>query len=134
MTNHAVTVQDSTGTSTQIYSNGYYQQQVIKNFVHSMANTKLDSALKLDEAIRACSGFNLLQEVIDKMVADCRKVNDAETFLRDYCGITIPFLFKYKPNDFGWAWGSPSVSVNMSYTNFAQSDKTGGGLDGALVQ
>ncbi len=225
MTNHAVTVKDSIGTSTQIYSNGYSQQQVIKNFVHSMANTKLDSRLKLDEAVKACSGFNSLQEVIDKMVADCRAVNDAKTFLRDYCGIftenndtgaitgwdvggltmktakdlmpensaavypestiissqgltltlheksslneqeqlviqglnswwlqnsvklieesyglsfndkpyTIPFFFEYKPNDFGWAWGGPSVSVNMAYTNFKASDKTGGGLDGALV-
>ena len=87
MTNHAVTVKDSTGTSTKIYSNGYSQQQVIQNFVRSMANTALNSALKLDEAIKNSSGFNSLQEVIDKMVADCRTVNDAETFLRDYCGI-----------------------------------------------
>ncbi len=90
MTNHAITVKDSSGkTTTKIYGNGYSPQQVIKNFVGSMVNTALDSRLKLDEAIQACSGFNSLQEVIDKMVADCRSVNNAEIFLRDYCGIIL---------------------------------------------
>ncbi len=226
MTNHAITVKDSSGkTSTKIYGNGYSPQQVIKNFVHSMANTALDTRLKLDEAIQLCSGFKSLQEVIDKMVADCLKVNDADKFLRDYCGIildnedtgaitgwdagglkiktheglmpehsaakypteitftkrgltltvpekdtlsdqeqlvikglyswwmdnsldlieksyglsfsdkpySIPFYFENKPGNFGWAWGGPSVSVNMAYTKFDEADKTGGGLDGALV-
>ena len=46
---------------------------------------------------------------------------------------SIPFKFEYKPDDFGWAWGGSLVSVNMSYTHFNESDKTGGGLDGALT-
>ncbi|MBD3878357.1 MAG: hypothetical protein SR1Q5_01545 [Quinella sp. 1Q5] len=90
MTNHAITVTDSAGkTTTQIYGNGYSPQQVIKNFVHSMAHTILDTEEKLDEAIKNCSQFNTLQEVIDKMVADCRTANNADTFLRDYCGIIL---------------------------------------------
>ena len=127
MTNHAVTVQDSTGTSTKIYSNGYSQQQVIKNFVHSMANTKLDSRLKLDEAIKACSGFNSLQEVIDKMVADCRKVNDAETFLRDYCGIFTG------NNDAGAITGWNVGGLTMKAHNDLMPEKSSAGYPNSTI-
>lgn len=44
MTNHAITVKDSSGkTSTQIYSNGYSPQQVIKNLVKAWNETLLNS-------------------------------------------------------------------------------------------
>ena len=92
MTNHAITVKDSTGkTTTQIYSNGYSPQQVIKNLVQSWKQTMLDdrSVAKLDESIQLCSQFKIIQEVIDQMVADCSRVGDAEIFLRDYCGIIL---------------------------------------------
>ena len=65
-------------------------KDVIKNLVQAWSNTvfKGDHDLKkLDEGIQLSSQFNSIQEVIDKMVEDCRTVNDAETFLRDYCGI-----------------------------------------------
>lgn len=83
MTNHAITVTDSSGnTTTQIYSNGYSPQQVIKNLVQAWHKTMLTdrSVLKLDESIQLCSQFKSIQEVIDQMVADCRRVNNAETF------------------------------------------------------
>ena len=87
MTNHAITVTDSAGkTTTKIYSNGYTPQQVLKKFIKSMMNSKSYTG-RVDEAIKACSKFNSLQEVIDKMVADCQKADDADIFLRDYCGI-----------------------------------------------
>lgn len=90
MTNRAITVKNSSGkTSTKIYGTGYLPQQVIKNFVQSMSNSALDTKLILDEAIQLSSGFNSLQEVTDKMVADCRKAGNAEIFLRDYCGIDL---------------------------------------------
>ena len=88
MINHAITVKDSKGkTTTQIYGTGYSGQQVIKNFVKTTANSLIDSKLRLDEAIKACSPFNSMQEVIDKMVADYRAAGDDDTFLRAYCGI-----------------------------------------------
>ena len=90
MTNHAITVKDSSGkTTTQIYSNGYSPQQVIKNFVQLMANTVLTSKAKLDEAVKLSTNFNSIQGVIDKMVIDCAAVKDADVFLRDYCGIIL---------------------------------------------
>lgn len=88
MTNHAITVKDSAGkTTTKIYSNGYSPQQVIKNFVKASSNTALSGDLAMDEAFKACSDFNSLQEFIGKFVTDFKKVNDGATFLRDYCGI-----------------------------------------------
>ncbi|MBE8953894.1 MAG: calcium-binding protein, partial [Quinella sp. 1Q7] len=88
MTNHAITVKDSAGkTTTQVYGTSYSGHEVMKRFVHSMANSKLDTKAKLDEAIKACSHFNSLQEVIDQIVADCWTANDADIFLRKYCGI-----------------------------------------------
>ena len=88
MTNHAITVKDSTGEiSTKIYGTGYSGHEVMKRFVHSMANSKLDTKAKLDEAIKACSHFNSLQEVIDKLISDLENSDDAESFLQKYCGI-----------------------------------------------
>jgi len=90
MTNHAITVKDSSGkTTTQIYSNGYSPQQVIKNLVQAWSKSVFTGTAKLDEAIKLCSQFNSIQEVIDKMIADCRAAGDADTFLRDYCGIIL---------------------------------------------
>jgi len=41
----------------------------------------------LNTAIKACSDFDSLQDFKDKIVSDCAEVDDATTFLRDYCGI-----------------------------------------------
>lgn len=116
MTNHAITVKDSLGSATtKIYSNGYSPQQVIKNFVKSIANTALSSRLKLDEAIQACSQFNSLQEVIDKMVSDCEKARGSDTFLRDYCGIILDN--EDTGSILGWDVGGLSAkSVKNLYT------------------
>ena len=90
MTNHAITVKDSSGkTSTQIYSNGYSPQQVIKNLVKAWNETLLNSTPKLNESIQLCSQFKSIQDVIDKMIADCRACGNADIFLRDYCGIIL---------------------------------------------
>ena len=90
MKNHAIIVKDSSGkTSTKIYGTGYSGADVMKNFVQSMANSSLNTKQKLDEAIKACSQFDSLQDVIDKLLSDRKKAGDAETFLRDYCGIFL---------------------------------------------
>ncbi|MBR1580950.1 MAG: hypothetical protein IJ668_10765 [Selenomonadaceae bacterium] len=230
MTNHAITIKDADGNiSTQVYGTGLLPRDVIRNYVQFAANSNLDGSSLVDAAIRASSHFNSLQDVINHMVSDCRTANDADTFLRDYCGIiydnddggavigwdnggltsmnysalmpasgdasypsgdsftidgltinnlpnqstlsdierwvirglyswwtkealdlidqsyglnfyrssednyTIPFYFENDPTAFGWAWAGPSLTVNMAYTNFEKSDRTGGGLNGALV-
>ncbi|MBR0062506.1 MAG: hypothetical protein IJP68_13625, partial [Selenomonadaceae bacterium] len=43
----------------------------------------------LDEAIQACSDFESVQAVIDKMKSDIAATNNAEKFLKDYCGIDL---------------------------------------------
>ena len=88
MANHAITIKDSKGkTSTKVYGTGYLPKDVIKNYVQSAATSVLYGSNRVDEAIRSSSHFSSLQDVIDHMVSDCRKANDAATFLRDYCGI-----------------------------------------------
>ncbi|MBR1578947.1 MAG: hypothetical protein IJ668_00385, partial [Selenomonadaceae bacterium] len=88
MANHAITIKDSKGkTSTKVYGTGYLPKDVIKNYVQSAATSMLYGSNRVDEAIRAGSHFSSLQDVIDHMVSDCRKANDAKTFLKDYCGI-----------------------------------------------
>ena len=111
MKNHAITVTDSSGnTTTKMYGTGYTPREVIQRFVQSMANTSLDTSLKLDEAIKACSHFNSLQEVIDQMVSDCRRVNNAKTFLKEYCGII------YDNDDagaiIGWDMGGMTIKTS----------------------
>ena len=65
------------------------QQEVIKKFMESLDKTTLSGTAAVDEAIRACSNFNSTQEVIDKMVSDCRTVGNAKNFLLNYCGINL---------------------------------------------
>ena len=65
------------------------QQQVIKNFMASLDTTTLSGTAEVDEAIRACSNFGSLQEVINQMVSDCRTVKNANKFLLNYCGIIL---------------------------------------------
>ena len=90
MTNHAITVKDSSGnTTTKIYGTGYSGHEVMKRFVQSMANSKLNTKAKLDEAVKACSHFNSLQEVINQLLSDRKNASDAETFLKKYCGIFL---------------------------------------------
>ena len=90
MKGRAVTIENSAGkTSTKIYGTGYSVQEVIKNLVKAWNESMLDGTAKLDESIRLCSQFDGIQDVIDNMVADCKKAGDADTFLKKYCGIIL---------------------------------------------
>ena len=90
MKGRAVTVKDSSGkTTTKIYGTGYTAQDVIKNLVKAWNKSLLTETAKLDESIRLCSPFNSIQDVIDKMISDCKKAGDSDTFLKKYCGIIL---------------------------------------------
>ena len=91
MTNHAVNVKDSRGTSTQIYSNGYSPLAVIQNYAQAIHRSVFtsNSTNRMNEAIKACSDFDSMQDAIDHMVADCRAAGSAEAFLKKYCGIIL---------------------------------------------
>ena len=90
MTNHAITVADTNGLTTQVYSNGYSPLEVIKNFMKSIRYSPFtDTTNIFNDAIRACSGFNTIQEVINKMVSDCQSSTSTLDFLQNYCGIIL---------------------------------------------
>lgn len=99
MKNHAITVTDSTGTSTKIYGTNYSPQDVIKKIMAFLTNTSMtgvdpetgraDYTKIFDAAVRNCSRFKDTQDLIEHFVADCRTANDADKFLREYCGIIL---------------------------------------------
>ena len=89
MAGHAITVKDSSGTTTQIYGKDYSAQDVIKNLVQAWNKTFLSGTAKLDESIKLSTHFNSIQDAINQMITDCRAAGDADTFLRKYCGINL---------------------------------------------
>ena len=91
MTNHAITVKNTAGkTTTKIYGTGDSPVDVIKRFVQAINRSVIEEKPTLfDEAIQSCSNFGSIQEVIDKMIADCRAASDGMKFLEDYCGIIL---------------------------------------------
>ncbi len=112
--NHYVTVLDSSGkTTTKFYGEGISAQEVVKKFVKSMNTGSSD----VDKAIKASSNFRSLNDVVEKMVADCAKAGDAEKFLREYCGIFID------NTDTGAAigWDAGGSSMKTSSDLFPQS-------------
>ena len=74
------------------------QQGVIKTFMASLDKTTLTGTQAVDEAVKACSDFGGGQEVINKMLADCKSYNNADSkngwknFLLEKCGINLDNL------------------------------------------
>ena len=68
---------------------GNSPQDVIKRFMSALDKTSLKGVAAVDQAIQASSKFLSTEDVILRMVKDCRKVNNADTFLRDYCNIIL---------------------------------------------
>ena len=90
MKGRAITVKNSSGkTTTKIYGTGYSAQDVIKNLVKAWSKSQLTEIAKLDESIKMCTPFESIRDVIDKMISDCKKAGDADTFLKKYCGIIL---------------------------------------------
>ena len=65
------------------------QQEVIKNFITALGKTTLSGEAALDAAVKASSDFSSMQELREKMIGDCKSINNASTFLRDKCGIFL---------------------------------------------
>ena len=64
-------------------------QEVIKKFMSSLDNTSLKGTSALDQAVKACSSFNSMQDVIDNLIADCKASSSYTTFLQEKCGIIL---------------------------------------------
>ena len=70
----------------------YSPYDVIFSFMASLDKTELKGMDAFDEAVKIASNgkFSSAQEVVDKIVSDCASTNgDSDTFLREYCGITM---------------------------------------------
>ena len=65
------------------------QLEIIKNFMASLDKSTLSGAAAFDEAIKACSKFSSAEEVINKMLDDCKNAKSADDFLKTYCGINL---------------------------------------------
>ncbi|MBR1579780.1 MAG: hypothetical protein IJ668_04705, partial [Selenomonadaceae bacterium] len=64
-------------------------KEVIQAFMRSLDNTTLKGQAALDEAVRACSNFNGINDLINQFVSDCQNAPDGDSFLKDYCGIDL---------------------------------------------
>ena len=67
----------------------YSEQDVIKKFMKSLDNTTLNGEEALDEAVRACSSFSSIKDVINNMISDCRNASSATDFLKNKCNIYL---------------------------------------------
>ncbi len=65
------------------------QLDVIKKFMAALDETDSQGEAALDEAISAVSNFSTYADFRTQLLSDCKTVNNAETFLRNYCGITL---------------------------------------------
>ena len=64
------------------------QQEIIQKFMYSLDLESLKGEAALDAAVKYCSNFTSIQEVINKMIYDCSSTT-ADDFLKTYCGIDI---------------------------------------------
>lgn len=65
------------------------QQDIIKQFMHSLDETTLRGTAALDEAVRACSSYRGMQDLINHFVSDAEQAGDWRAFLRNACGIDL---------------------------------------------
>ena len=67
----------------------YSPQDVIKKFMLTLEQTNSRGAVAVDEAVRSCSNFNGVTDLIYRLVSDAEHAKDARTFLADKCGIDL---------------------------------------------
>ena len=67
------------------------QQEVIKKFMASLDNTTKSGEEAIDEAIKSAtnSKFKTAKTFIAQMIKDCEKAQNANDFLKNYCGIDL---------------------------------------------
>ena len=91
------------------------QQDVIKHFMGALDKTPLSGTAAVDSAVRACSDFGSLDELIDQFIADCENAESGDVFLKNYCGIDLD-------NDdtgaiTGWDAGGSTVKTKKTIVN-----------------
>ena len=64
-------------------------QEVIKKFMSTLDSTNLKGTAALDEAVRACSNFTGINDLISNFVNDCKNSPNGTYFLKKYCNIKL---------------------------------------------
>ena len=97
----SITIKNAKGRQVRITDNrgprvktigGHYTyspQDVIKKFMLTLEQTKSRGAVAVDEAVRSCSNFNGVTDLINQIVSDAQHSANARTFLADKCGIDL---------------------------------------------
>ena len=65
------------------------QQQVIAKFMQSLDQTTLAGNAALDEAVRACSGYSGMDDLIEQFFSDAGDGSRWQSFLEDDCGVYL---------------------------------------------
>ena len=94
------------------YASGSTPQQVIKKFMAALDRTKLRGISAVDEAVRKSSKFSEADEVIACMINDCKRLRNADKFLRDCCNIILDNADTGAIT--GWDAGNSIVKTNES--------------------
>lgn len=94
------------------YASGYTPQQVIKKFMAALDRTKLRGIDAVDEAVKKSSKFSDADEVIACMINDCKRLRNADKFLRDCCNIIFDNADTGAIT--GWDAGAKTVKTNDS--------------------
>ena len=94
------------------YASGSSPQQVIKKFMAALDRTKLRGIAAVDEAVRKSSKFSDADEVITCMINDCKRLRNADLFLRDCCSIIFDNADTGAIT--GWDAGNSIVKTNES--------------------
>lgn len=97
------------------YASGSTPQQVIKKFMAALDRTKLRGISAVDEAVRKSSKFSDADEVIACMINDCKRLRNADKFLRDCCNIILDNADTGAIT--GWDAGNSIVKTNESIVN-----------------
>ena len=88
-----ITLSGASDKTINVYpkSSTITQKEIIQRFMKSLDTTNKSGVAALNEAVKYATNdhFSSMQDAINKMVIDCRSVNNANTFLKNYCGIDL---------------------------------------------
>ncbi len=111
-----LTIVDNSGSHKKKFSDYITSpQDVIKKFMLALDRTTARGAVAVDEAVKACSNFNGVTQLIYRLVGDANSAKSAREFLAEKCGIDLD-------NDdtgaiTGWDAGGSTVKTKKTIVN-----------------
>ena len=125
--NGSVRIKNAKGRVVRLFDNrglrskmiaGHYKyspQDVIKKFMLALDRTSARGEVAVDEAVKACSNFNGVTQLICRLVGDANSARSAREFLIEKCGIDLD-------NDdtgaiTGWDAGGSVVKTKKTIVN-----------------